>query len=80
MLTSLKISVKNQIYYNNKFTFSIYFRSLSQRDLSLNLTASQSDNALKQLKNLTSPLSKFAKGMQNFGMNLDPRKIASKVN
>lgn len=54
-------------------------RTPSPRDLSLNLSGSQSDNALKQLKNLTSPLSKLAKGMQSLGMNLDPRKIATKV-
>lgn len=28
---------------------------------------------------VVSPLSKLAKGMQNIGLNLDPRKIASKV-
>ncbi|KAG4080134.1 hypothetical protein HA402_008205 [Bradysia odoriphaga] len=49
-----------------------------QKDLSLNLSSSQSENALKQLKTLTSPLSKLAKGMQSFGMNLDPRKITVK--
>ncbi|KAJ6640021.1 Phosphatidylinositide phosphatase SAC2 [Pseudolycoriella hygida] len=54
-------------------------RSTQQRDLSLNLSSSQSENALKQLKTLTSPLSKLAKGMQNFGMNLDPRKITVKL-
>lgn len=53
--------------------------STQQKDLSLNLSSSQSENALKQLKTLTSPLSKLAKGMQNFGMNLDPRKITVKV-
>lgn len=56
------------------------FRSTpQQKDLSLNLSSSQSENALKQLKTLTSPLSKLAKGMQSFGMNLDPRKITVKV-
>lgn len=48
------------------------------RDLTLNLTSSQSENALKQFKNLTSPFSKIAKGVQNIGANLDPRKIAAK--
>lgn len=28
---------------------------------------------------MTSPLTKIAKGVQNIGMNLDPRKIATKV-
>lgn len=55
-----------------------YSSSLS-RDMSLNLTSSQSENALKQLKTLTSPLSKFATGMKSFGMNLDPRKMGAKV-
>ncbi|XP_017849082.1 phosphatidylinositide phosphatase SAC2 isoform X1 [Drosophila busckii] len=31
-----------------------------------------------KLKQLTSPLSKLAKGMQNIGLNLDPRKIVTK--
>lgn len=48
-------------------------------EMFLNLAGSQSDNALKQLKTLTSPLSKFAKGVQNFGSNLDPRKITNKT-
>lgn len=44
----------------------------------LNLAGSQSDNALKQLKTLTSPLTKFAKNVQTFGINLDPRKITAR--
>lgn len=48
----------------------------SAKDLTLNLTTSHSDNAIKQLKNLTSPFSKIAKGVQNISANLDPRKIA----
>lgn len=47
--------------------------------MSLNLTSSQSENAIKQLKTLTSPLSKLATGMKSFGMNLDPRKMGVKV-
>lgn len=50
--------------------------SLSNRDLKLNLPNSQSENAIKQLKTLTSPLSKFA---ANLGSALDPRKYGSKV-
>uniref|UniRef100_A0A2M4A9F2 Putative phosphoinositide phosphatase n=1 Tax=Anopheles triannulatus TaxID=58253 RepID=A0A2M4A9F2_9DIPT len=38
----------------------------------------QSDNALRQLKKLTSPLSNIGKGLQSLGANLDPRKIAVK--
>lgn len=56
-----------------------YFSSHLREGLNLNLSTSQSENALKQLKTLTSPLSKLARGMQNIGMNLDPRKISMKV-
>ncbi|XP_039445307.1 phosphatidylinositide phosphatase SAC2 isoform X1 [Culex pipiens pallens] len=49
------------------------------RDLSLNLTGNQGDNALKQLKRLTSPLSNIGKGLQSLGANLDPRKMAVKT-
>ncbi|XP_029034704.1 phosphatidylinositide phosphatase SAC2 isoform X1 [Osmia bicornis bicornis] len=67
-------------------------RSTSEQDLTLNITSSQSESALKSIKtNLTnvtspvattakdilSPFSKFAKGMQNLGANLDPRKLKS---
>uniref|UniRef100_A0A1B0DMC2 Uncharacterized protein n=1 Tax=Phlebotomus papatasi TaxID=29031 RepID=A0A1B0DMC2_PHLPP len=50
----------------------------SQKDLSLNLSGSHSETTLKQLKTLTSPLSKLAKGMQNLGMAFDPRKKINK--
>uniref|UniRef100_A0A182K2C3 SAC domain-containing protein n=1 Tax=Anopheles christyi TaxID=43041 RepID=A0A182K2C3_9DIPT len=40
--------------------------------------AGGSDNALRQLKKLTSPLSNIGKGLQTLGANLDPRKIAVK--
>uniref|UniRef100_A0A182N165 SAC domain-containing protein n=1 Tax=Anopheles dirus TaxID=7168 RepID=A0A182N165_9DIPT len=55
------------------------------RNLSLNLQAPGSaggggggENALRQLKKLTSPLSNIGKGLQTLGANLDPRKIAVK--
>jgi len=48
------------------------------KDLNLQLGHPANFEANK-LKNLTTPLSKLAKGMQNIGLNLDPRKIASKV-
>lgn len=38
------------------------------RDLNLHLSGSQSDNALKQLKTLASPLSMIAKGVQSLGL------------
>ncbi|XP_055315656.1 phosphatidylinositide phosphatase SAC2 isoform X1 [Sitodiplosis mosellana] len=48
----------------------------ANRDLKLHLPNSQSENAIKQLKTLTSPLSKFA---ANLGSALDPRKYGSKT-
>lgn len=37
-------------------------------EMTLNLSGSQSENTLKQLKTLTSPLSMFAKGVQSLGL------------
>ncbi|XP_054747755.1 phosphatidylinositide phosphatase SAC2 isoform X3 [Anastrepha obliqua] len=60
--------------------------SEAAKDLNLPLgTASSDSGKFKQLASplsrtmVVSPLSKLAKGMQNIGMNLDPRKIASKT-
>lgn len=66
-------------------------RSSSEHDITINLSSSQSESALKQIKsglnNITSPVasvtkdlvlspfSKLAKGMQNLGANLDPKKL-----
>ena len=47
------------------------------RDLTLTLSGSQSENAIKQLKTLASPLTMFAKGVQSLGVNLGS---APKVN
>ncbi|XP_037967524.2 phosphatidylinositide phosphatase SAC2 [Plutella xylostella] len=64
-----------------------HMRSNSQHEITLNIATSHSESALKQLKTMTSPmssatrdmvlspLSKIAKGVQNLGANLDPRKI-----
>jgi phosphatidylinositol 4-phosphatase len=64
-----------------------YHRSNSQHEIALNIAQSHSESALKQLKNIASPvssatremvlspLSKLAKGVQTLGANLDPRKI-----
>lgn len=73
------MSVHLCVFFLNNRIFKCSSQSLS-RDMSLNLTSSQSENALKQLKTLTSPLSKLATGMKSFGMNLDPRKMGVKVN
>lgn len=60
------------------YTRSTLYCSFAARNLDLPLGQTTSNEANK-LKHLTSPLSKLAKGMQNIGLNLDPRKIASKV-
>ncbi|XP_060646285.1 phosphatidylinositide phosphatase SAC2 isoform X2 [Drosophila nasuta] len=52
--------------------------SVAAKELSLPLGQPANFEANK-LKHLTSPLSKLAKGMQNIGLNLDPRKIATKT-
>ncbi|XP_053682063.1 phosphatidylinositide phosphatase SAC2 isoform X3 [Sabethes cyaneus] len=49
------------------------------KDLTLNLPGKPNDNALNQLKRLTSPLSNIGKGLQTLSANLDPRKIAAKT-
>lgn len=67
-------------------------RSNSEKELTLNITSSQSESALKSIgsnivnitsvtspvtvsANILSPFSKFAKGVQILGANLDPRKL-----
>lgn len=42
--------------------------SVQRSEMTLNLSGSQSENTLKQLKSLTSPLSMFAKGVQSLGL------------
>lgn len=61
-------------------------RGNSERDVILGISSSQSENALKSITNVLaspsavlSPFSKLAKGVQNFGANLDPRKVVEKV-
>lgn len=46
-------------------------------EMSLNLTGSSSENAIKQLKQLTSPLTMFAKGVQSLG--LTPKVIIDQL-
>lgn len=61
-------------------------RSTSERDLTLGISASQSENALKSIRStatavltspssVLSPFSKLAKGVQSLGANLDPRRL-----
>lgn len=64
-----------------------HVRSNSQHEITLNIAQSHSESALKQLRNITSPMSsatkdmvlspfsKLAKGVQSLGANLDPRKM-----
>lgn len=63
-------------------------RSTSEQDLILSISSSQSESALKSMKadigpatattkDLFSPFTKLAKGVQNLGANLDPRKLKS---
>ncbi|XP_066141252.1 phosphatidylinositide phosphatase SAC2 isoform X1 [Euwallacea fornicatus] len=65
-------------------------RSASDYEIQKNITQSQSDSGLKHrlasvaspvstAKELFSPLSKLAKGVQTFGANLDPRKLSGHV-
>ncbi|XP_011329507.1 phosphatidylinositide phosphatase SAC2 isoform X2 [Ooceraea biroi] len=65
-------------------------RSASEQDLTLSITSSQSESALKSIreniasvtspvastaKDILLPFSKLAKGVQTLGANLDPRKL-----
>lgn len=61
-------------------------RRNSEKNLSLGISSSQSENTLKSFTNVLtspsavlSPFSKLAKGVQSFGANLDPRKVVEKV-
>jgi len=63
------------------FLLKIYLKHFSEAAKDLNMQLGQPANLeANKLKQLTSPLSKLARGMQNIGLNLDPRKIATKVN
>lgn len=71
-------------------TLTLDKRCSSEKDLTLNMVSSQSENALRSLKlnianvitspalatkDMLSPFSKIAKGVHNLGANLDPRKL-----
>ncbi|RVE44068.1 hypothetical protein evm_011305 [Chilo suppressalis] len=88
MLTQKLSHSSNDINYEEQTTDGVnYHRSNSQHEITLNIAQSHSESALKQLKNIASPvssatremvlspLSKLAKGVQTLGANLDPRKI-----
>ncbi|XP_013142093.1 PREDICTED: phosphatidylinositide phosphatase SAC2 isoform X2 [Papilio polytes] len=87
LLLSQKLShSSSDINYDDENS-QVHVRSNSQHDITLNIAQSHSESALKQLKNIASPmsnatremvlspLSKLAKGVQTLGANLDPRKI-----
>lgn len=71
---------------------NFHVRSNSQHEITLNIAQSHSESALKQLMNITSPMSsatkdmvlspfsKLAKGVQTLGANLDPRKMKVSAN
>ncbi|XP_063834532.1 phosphatidylinositide phosphatase SAC2 isoform X2 [Ostrinia nubilalis] len=89
LLLSQKLShSSNDINYEDlPEGVNFHVRSNSQHEITLNIAQSHSESAIRQLKNIASPvssatremvlspLSKLAKGVQTLGANLDPRKI-----
>ncbi|KOB68497.1 putative suppressor of actin [Operophtera brumata] len=87
LLLSQKLSHSSSDINYEECTENYHVRSNSQHDITLNIQQSHSESALKQFKNLASPMSsstkdmvlspltKLAKGVQTLGANLDPRKI-----
>lgn len=88
LLLSQKLShSSSDVTLDTQPDVNFYVRSNSQHEITLNIGQSHSESALKQLKNMASPvgtatremvlspLSKLAKGVQSLGANLDPRKI-----
>ncbi|XP_022827359.1 phosphatidylinositide phosphatase SAC2 isoform X1 [Spodoptera litura] len=79
----------NELNFDDSQSEGVNFhvRSNSQHEITLNIAQSHSESAIKQFKNIASPvgsstkdmvlspLTKLAKGVQNLGANLDPRKI-----
>lgn len=95
LLLSQKLShSSNDINYDDNIVVGegiTCVRSNSQHDITLNIAQSHSESALKQLRNIASPMSsatkdmvlspfsKLAKGVQSLGANLDPRKMKVSV-
>lgn len=90
LLLSQKLShSSNELNFDDSQSEGVNFhvRSNSQHEITLNIAQSHSESALRQFKNIASPvgsatkdmvlspLTKLAKGVQNLGANLDPRKI-----
>ncbi|XP_049880526.1 phosphatidylinositide phosphatase SAC2 isoform X2 [Pectinophora gossypiella] len=89
VLTQKLSHSSSDINYDEKDQSDVNFhvRSNSQHEITLNIAQSHSESALRQFKNIASPvssatrdmvlspLSKLAKGVQTLGANLDPRKM-----
>lgn len=88
LVLSQKLShSSSDITYEETEGVNYHVRSSSQHEIALNIGQSHSESALKQMKNIASPvssatremvlspLSKLAKGVQTLGANLDPRKM-----
>lgn len=90
ILTQKLSHSSNELNFEDSQSESVNFhvRSNSQHEITLNIAQSHSESAIRQFKTIASPvgssstkdmvlspLTKLAKGVQNFGANLDPRKI-----
>lgn len=89
LMLSQKLShSSNDVNYEDQGQgVNYHVRSNSQHEITLNIAQSHSESALKQFKNIASPVSsatkdmvlspltKLAKGVQTLGANLDPRKM-----
>ncbi|KAJ0170769.1 hypothetical protein K1T71_013541 [Dendrolimus kikuchii] len=90
LMLSQKLShSSNDVNYDDGQSEGVNYhvRSNSQHEITLNIVQSHSESAIRQFKNIASPVSsatkdmvlspltKLAKGVQNLGANLDPRKI-----
>ncbi|XP_045488697.1 phosphatidylinositide phosphatase SAC2 [Pieris rapae] len=88
LLLSQKLSQSSSHIFDDSTPEGVNYhvRSNSQHEITLNIATSHSESAIRQLRNIASPvtsardmvlspLSKLAKGVQTLGANLDPRKI-----
>lgn len=74
MANQLEISITPVTASENP-SFEDITQATQSRNLTLPVGTVPQTEFARQVKTLTSPLSKLAKGMQSIGMNLDPRKI-----
>lgn len=91
MLSQKLSHSSNDVNYGESDGVNYHVRSNSQHEIVLNIASSHSESALRHLNYISSPVSstststtkdlvlspltKLAKGVQNLGANLDPRKI-----